>query len=229
LIVIIPARGGSKRILNKNRNLFNGIPIIIQVINILKSINEISRIVVSTDDPEIITLVSNEGIEVPFKRPSTLSDDLTGTLPVIKHAISELNLKEDQILACVYPTNIFINQEIVLKAQNSAISNSNSMTFTVKKYDHPIQRAFTLNNKNEVVLDLDSKLESRTQDLKDYFHDAGQIYAARTATWQRLDQIITSGSVALDISDHLHVDIDYPEDWAKAEQIYKLIEKKDYR
>jgi CMP-N-acetylneuraminic acid synthetase len=103
------------------------------------------------------------------------------------------------------------------------------MTFTVKKYDHPIQRAFTLNYKNEVVLDLDSKLGSRTQDLKDYFHDAGQIYAARTATWQGLDQIITSGSVALDISDHLHVDIDYPEDWAKAEQIYKLIEKKDYR
>jgi CMP-N-acetylneuraminic acid synthetase len=99
------------------------------------------------------------------------------------------------------------------------------MTFTVKKYDHPIQRAFTLNNKNEVVLDLDSKLESRTQDLKDYFHDAGQIYAARTATWQGLDQIITSGSVALDISDHLHVDIDYPEDWAKAEQIYMLMEK----
>lgn len=99
------------------------------------------------------------------------------------------------------------------------------MAFTVKKYDHPIQRAFTLNNKNEVVLDLDSKLESRTQDLKDYFHDAGQIYAARTATWQGLEQIITSGSVALDISDHLHVDIDYPEDWAKAEQIYKLMEK----
>lgn len=225
MIAIIPARGGSKRILNKNKKLFNGIPIIIQVVNILKSINEISRIVVSTDDTEIIKLVSNEGIEFPFIRPSTLSDDLTGTLPVIKHAISELNLKKDQIVACVYPTNIFINQEIVLKAQNSAIYNSNTMTFTVKKYDHPIQRAFSLNNKNEVVLDLDSKLESRTQDLKDYFHDAGQIYAARTATWQGLDQIITPGSVALDISDHLHIDIDYPEDWAKAEQIYKLMEK----
>ncbi len=225
MIVIIPARGGSKRILNKNKKQFIGIPIIIQVIRILKSISEINRIIVSSDDPEIISLASSEGIEVPFTRPSTLSDDLTGTLPVIKHAISKLNIKEDQIVACIYPTNIFINQEIVLKAKNSAISNSHAMTFTVKKYNHPIQRAFVLNKMNEVVLDLDSKLESRTQDLKDYFHDAGQIYAARTTTWQGLDQIITSGSIALDISDHLHVDIDYPEDWAKAEQIYKIVKK----
>jgi pseudaminic acid cytidylyltransferase len=225
LIAIIPARGGSKRILNKNKKLFNGIPIIIQVISILKSINEISQIVVSTDDPEIISLASNEGIDVPFQRPSTLSDDLTGTLPVIKHAINELKIKENQIVACVYPTNIFINEELVLKAKNSAISNSNKMTFTVKKYDHPIQRAFTLNYKNEVILDLDSKLESRTQDLKDYFHDAGQIYAARTTIWQGIDQMITSGSIALDISSQLHVDIDYPEDWAKAEQIYKFVGK----
>ena len=202
---------------------FNGIPIIIQVIRILKSIDEISRIVVSSDDPEIITIATNEGVEVPFKRPLTLSDDLTGTLPVIKHAINKLNIKEEQIVACIYPTNIFINQEIVLKAKNSARSNSNAMTFTVKKYDHPIQRAFMLNNKNEVILDLDSKLESRTQDLKEYFHDAGQIYAARTTFWRGIDQMITSGSIALDISSHLHVDIDYPEDWVKAEQIYKLM------
>ena len=224
MIAVIPARGGSKRILNKNKKLFNGIPIIIRVIRILKSINEISQIAVSTDDPEIISLVLNEGINVPFRRPLALSDDLTGTLPVIKHAINELNIKENQIVACVYPTNIFINEQLVLKAKNSAISNSSTMTFTVKKYVHPIQRAFMLNDNKEVIIDLESKLESRTQDLKEYFHDAGQIYAARTSTWQSVDQIITPGSIAIDISSQLDVDLDNPEDWVKAERIYKLKE-----
>jgi pseudaminic acid cytidylyltransferase len=229
LIAVIPARGGSKRIPNKNKKLLNGIPIIIHVIRILKSLNEISQIIVSTDDPEIVTLVSNEGIDVPFLRPSVLSDDLTGTLPVIKHAINELKIEEERTVACIYPTNIFINQELVLKVKNSTKSNSNTMTFTVKKYDHPIQRAFTLNDKNEVVLDLNSKLESRTQDLKDYFHDAGQIYAARTNIWKVIDQMITPGSIAIDISGHLHVDIDDPEDWAKAEHLHNLMGKWDHK
>lgn len=222
MIAIIPARGGSKRILNKNKKLFNGIPIITRVIRILKSINDISQIVVSSDDPEIISLAINEGLDVPFQRPSVLSDEITGTLPVIKHAINELKIEENQIVACIYPTNIFINEELVINAKNSVTHNSDTMTFTVKKFNHPIQRAFTLNSKNEVVVDLDSKLESRTQDLKEHFFDAGQIYAARSNIWQNINQIITPGSIAIDLSGDLNVDIDYPEDWVKAERLFEV-------
>lgn len=89
-VVIIPARGGSKRIPRKNIKPFAGKPMIAWSIEAALASGCFDRVIVSTDDEEIATVAREWGAEVPFRRPPELSDDHTGTIPVIAHAIEWL-------------------------------------------------------------------------------------------------------------------------------------------
>ena len=86
-VAVIPARGGSKRIPRKNIKMFNGRPMIAWSIKAAQDSACFEEILVSTDDPEIKEISLSLGASVPFVRPAELSDDKTGTLPVIAHAI----------------------------------------------------------------------------------------------------------------------------------------------
>jgi pseudaminic acid cytidylyltransferase len=222
LVIIIPARGGSKRIPKKNKKLFHGVPIIQEVINNLRSIPEISRIIISTDDPEIKSIAKNAGAEVPFIRPKNLSDDHTDTISVIKHALGQLDLKKSEIIGCVYSTSVFLNKELISRIHQTVGLNPEVFTFFAKEFEHPIQRAFTINENNKIVLDGLNSLDKRTQDYEPFFHDAGQIYAAYCSVWQKEDQIIRSGSVALLDQSIVTVDIDNERDWMFAELALNL-------
>ncbi len=222
MVIIIPARGGSKRIPKKNKKLFHGVPIIQEVINNLRSIPEISRIIISTDDPEIKSIAKNAGAEVPFIRPKNLSDDHTDTISVIKHALGQLDLKKSEIIGCVYSTSVFLNKELISRIHQTVGLNPEVFTFFAKEFEHPIQRAFTINENNKIVLDGLNSLDKRTQDYEPFFHDAGQIYAAYCSVWQKEDQIIRSGSVALLDQSIVTVDIDNERDWMFAELALNL-------
>jgi N-acylneuraminate cytidylyltransferase len=86
-LAVIPARGGSKRIPRKNIKLFCGKPIIGWSIEAAQDSECFDRIIVSTDDEEIADIARSFGAEVPFLRPKNLSDEHSGTIPVIAHAI----------------------------------------------------------------------------------------------------------------------------------------------
>ena len=102
-IAVVPARGGSKGILNKNRRLFLNKPLIEWTIRIAVESHIFDRIIVSTDDSETAVIAKNCGAEVPFIRPKSLASDVTSTADVIRHAVDWLELNED------YRTqNIFI-------------------------------------------------------------------------------------------------------------------------
>ena len=90
-IAIIPARGGSKRILNKNIKKFHGKPIIAWTIECAVKSNLFDKIIVSTDDKKIARVVKKIGAEVPFIRPKNLSQDTTPSIDVVIHAINEIN------------------------------------------------------------------------------------------------------------------------------------------
>ena len=90
-VAIIPARGGSKRIPRKNIKEFCGKPMIAWSIEAARESGCFDRIVVSTDDAEIAEVARQFGAEIPFMRPSSLSDDYTGTIPVIRHAVEWLS------------------------------------------------------------------------------------------------------------------------------------------
>ncbi|MDC1381649.1 acylneuraminate cytidylyltransferase family protein, partial [Octadecabacter sp.] len=87
ILAVIPARGGSKRIPRKNIKLFGGKPMIEWSIQAAHDSGVFDRIVVSTDDAEIAAVARDCGADVPFERPVELSDDHTGTIPVVAHAI----------------------------------------------------------------------------------------------------------------------------------------------
>ena len=116
-IAIIPARGGSKRIARKNIRIFSGRPIIAWPIIAAKSSNIFDKVIVSTDDDEIAEVSKKNGAEIPFIRPKELSDDFTGTIPVVKHAINWLNKNFANVenVCCIYATAPFVEKKYLLE------------------------------------------------------------------------------------------------------------------
>ena len=97
ILAIIPARGGSKSIPNKNMKLLRGKPLIEYTIRSSKNSIFIRRIILSSDDNHIISYCRSRGIEVPFIRPERLARDDTPMLEVIVHALNFLKEKENYI------------------------------------------------------------------------------------------------------------------------------------
>lgn len=94
IIGIIPARGGSKRIPRKNLAVIGGMPLIGFTIEAARRSKRLTRVIVSTDDPEIAEVARSFGAEVPFIRPKDLAADLTPDLPVFEHALRFLSERE---------------------------------------------------------------------------------------------------------------------------------------
>jgi N-acylneuraminate cytidylyltransferase len=220
MIAIIPARSGSKRILNKNRKLFIGIPIIERVIKNLIGSQLFDQIIVSTDDPLIADISKSAGAAVPFLRPFELSDDYTDTISVVKHALLELDIHENELVNCVYPTSVFLNKEIISRVCDSTLKNPDNFSFVATSYSHPIQRALKLDTNGLVKKFVSEDINSRTQDNEQFFHDAGQIYSAFCKVWKTNTQIIQERAVGINFPGNAFVDIDNPEDWARAELLY---------
>lgn len=90
ILALIPARGGSKGIPDKNIRELAGLPLIAHSIRCAKMCPQVDRVIVSTDDPEIRRIALEHGGEVPFLRPSELASDETPMWPVVQHALSEI-------------------------------------------------------------------------------------------------------------------------------------------
>ena len=90
-IAIIPARGGSKRILRKNMVLCGGRPLLAHTFEAAKASHRLDRIVLSTDDPEIADFGRSSGIEVPYMRPPQLAADDTPMIAVLQNLLEWLD------------------------------------------------------------------------------------------------------------------------------------------
>lgn len=108
VLAVIPARGGSKGLPGKNIRLFAGLPLIAHSILFSKLCPEISRVVVSTDSPEIADIARQFGAEVPFMRPSDLAQDDTPIWPVLRHALEAVEQQDGtqyEMLLLLDPTS----------------------------------------------------------------------------------------------------------------------------
>ena len=118
-VAIIPARGGSKGILRKNIKELCGKPLIAYIIETALKVEELDRVIVSTEDNEIAATAKKYGAEVPFIRPEELTEDETPTLPVLQHAVKYLaeeeNYKPD-IVVLLYATSPLLRAERVTEA-----------------------------------------------------------------------------------------------------------------
>ncbi len=228
-IAIIPARGGSKRIKNKNIKLFCGKPIIYYTIKAARNSKIFNKIIVSTDSFKIKKISEKYGAEVPFIRPSTLSDDFTSTIDVIKHAIKTIsNIDNKKInICCIYPTSPLIRKNDLVNSYKKFSKKKYSFFFSAAKFNYPVQRGFFLNKKNYIRVLNKKNYKKRSQDLKQIFHDAGQFYWATNKTWINKKMVFNNKS-SIFLLPRLRVqDIDTLEDWKIAEKLYKLNNEKN--
>ena len=226
-LAVIPARGGSKRIPRKNIKPFGGKPMIAWSIEAAQHTGLFDRIVVSTDDEEIATIARKYGAKVPFLRPAELSDDHTGTAPVIAHAIQwHVTHGFDPLeTCCIYATAPFLKSEYIQLGSNILDSSDADFAFAVTSYAFPIQRAVKLREDGRMEMFDPSQFYVRSQDLLEAYHDAGQFYWGTRDAWLSGTPIFGPKSAPVCLPRHLVQDIDTPEDWEQAELMMEVLRK----
>ena len=224
-LILIPARGGSKRIPKKNIKFFKGKPIIEWSIKQALNTNSFNKVVVSTDDDEIARISKLAGAEVPFMRPKEFSDDFSTTSEVVKHTIKWFK-KEGIIfenVCCLYPTSPFVKESYLSNALKELKNCKKEVfVFSATSYASPIQRAFYIDKNGFSKMFYKDSFKSRTQDLKKAFHDAAQFYLASSKTWLSKKNIL-EGCKPFLLPRMLVQDIDSLEDWDNAEIIFDVM------
>jgi N-acylneuraminate cytidylyltransferase len=222
-LAVIPARGGSKRIPRKNIRPFAGKPIIAYSIEAALACGLFDKVVVSTDDQEIAAVARQHGAELPFVRPKTLSDDFTGTNAVVSHAIQwhrDEGIDVDYV-CCIYATAPFVQPHYLKAGFDSLVSSGKSFAFSVTSFPFPIQRAVRINSDGALEAMFPEHVATRSQDLEEAYHDAGQFYWGRAEAFVEARPLFSPESVPVILPRHLVQDIDTIEDWRRAELMYQ--------
>lgn len=224
-ICIIPARGGSKRISRKNIRDFCGLPMIAWSIRAAKKSGCFERVVVSTDDDEIAETAQSYGAEAPFRRSKVLADDYTPTVPVIADAIERLNVVAHTPVCCLYATAPFVTPDDLRAGLIRLEETGAPFILSVTTYAFPIQRALRRNSAGEVEMFDPAQMQTRSQDLEEAWHDAGQFYWGRAESWASNQGIFGQGTQGLALPRHRVQDIDTEEDWMRAERMMSSLAK----
>jgi N-acylneuraminate cytidylyltransferase len=223
-LCIIPARGGSKRIPRKNIKDFLGKPIIAYSIEAALHSGLFDEVMVSTDDKEIAEIALKFGAKVPFMRSPRNSDDFASTYDVIYEVIikyKEILNKEFSSLCCIYSCAPFVSKEILIEGFQKLNKDNFDSVFPIVPYSFPIQRALSLNDGKISMID-EKYLITRSQDLEDKYHDAGQFYWCNTEKLILNSKILTKNSGSIVVSELKAQDIDTEIDWKLAELKFKL-------
>lgn len=223
-IAIITARGGSKRIPRKNIKEFLGKPIIYYSIKAALESEIFETVIVSTDDEGIAGLSIKYGAEVPFLRSATTSNDQATTEDVIKEVILEYQKRGKMFdyICCIYPTAPFVTGEKIKKAMDVLRSSIAHSIIPIVKFSYPPQRSFVLRN-GKVSMKYPEFIETRSQDLEEWYHDCGQFYCIKTQAFLKHEEILTHNSIPFLISELEVQDIDTEEDWKLAELKYMML------
>ena len=185
------------------------------------------RIIVSTDDEEIAEVARSLGAEVPFLRPGHLADDQATTQEVIGHVLDWLQQqgKICEALCCLYATAPFV-QPTDLQSAEKMLSDAEAGTvvFAATSFVFPIQRAVRINSEGYSSMFQPDQFATRSQDLEEAFHDAGQFYWATPQTWSTVVNLF-EGARPIILPRWRVQDIDTEEDWFRAELMHQLLEQ----
>jgi pseudaminic acid cytidylyltransferase len=223
-ICVIPARGGSKRIPNKNIKNFFGKPLLSYSIEVAKRSKLFDKIIVSTDSQEISKIAQQYGAEVQM-RPDLLSDDFTGTGDVVNYVVD--TLKKDgfvfDYLCTIYATAPLLDEKYLIEGFSQLKLSDAKQAFSVTSMPFPIQRTFKIEN-NRCKMFTPEFFNTRSQDLEEAYQDAGQFY------WENLhkqfaDIPFGKDSIPIVLPRHLVQDIDTIEDWERVQYMYKVVNK----
>lgn len=223
-IAIIPARGGSKRIPNKNIKDFFGKPIIAYSIEAALGSGLYDEVMVSTDCDLIKEVALKYGAKVPFLRSSVNSNDFATTFDVLEEVLrwykqNGINFNE---ATCIYACAPFTTIHL-LKKSIQLLEKGCDCVFPVIQYSHPIQRALEMNTHGNIISFFDVDNSARTQDFKKAFHDAGMFYTFDVEKLLINKSLRTENTIAIEIDELAAHDIDNESDWKLAELKFKLL------
>jgi CMP-N-acetylneuraminic acid synthetase len=216
-IAIIPARGGSKRIPEKNIQLFGGIPLLIHSINYaLENSAFIDAVYVSTDDAMIKKIALDHGVEV-IDRPEALSGDLEPTISAMKHVLVSIETDVENVVL-LQPTNPLRPQNLLKEAFEEFQKGKYNSLFTVTRNHQKFGKIAA--NKFEPF---NYSIGQRSQDLEPLYFENGLLYITKASLILK-DIIISENAFPFEVN-HIfaNVDIDTPEDFEYGEYLYLKI------
>lgn len=226
VLAIIPARGGSKGVPGKNIKNLGGKPLIAYTIERAFESKKLSKIVLSSEDEEIINTAKNLGIEVPFVRPMELATDQAKSIDVVNHAVLELE-KNNEFFDAVCLLQIsspFREKGFIDKAIQKFIDENVDALISVLKVPHEFNPHWTFIPDNTGHLRIstgDKEIITRRQDLPTSYYRDGSIYITKT-------DIIKKGSFYgeklgyIENNPKYFINIDTLEDWKKAKEWIRI-------
>lgn len=220
---IIPARGGSKRIPRKNIKDFLGRPVISYSIHTAISSKIFEEVFVSTDDEEIAEIAKNFGANADILRSSDSSHDNSTTADVLSEILNYERFKDLEFICCLYPVAPLISKGLLTKAFNLLTNEKYNSVLPITEFEYPVQRRLQKQS-NELLIFSESQHENtRTQDLKTYYHDAGMFYFIRVSSFKKDKKLLSNPTFGIELERTKVQDIDTLTDWKLAELKYKLI------
>lgn len=228
-LVIIPARGGSKGIPHKNIKLLYGKPLIYYSIDVARRFVPDDNICVTTDDDEIIRIVEDYGLKVPFKRPAELATDTASSNDVLVHALNYFEKKGRtfDVVILLQPTSPFRKVEF-LKEAVALYDSSLDMVVSVKETSsNPYYNCFEENDQGMLSISKTSvKPITRRQDAPKVWEYNGSIYIINTKSLKEKGMSHFNLKKKYVMDDLYSVDLDNMFDWKIAELLLqdKIIE-----
>lgn len=223
ILVVIPARGGSKGIPHKNIKELYGKPLITYSIDVARQIVPDENICVSTDDDEIICIVESYGLSVDFKRPDYLSTDQAGTNGVLLHALDfyEKQGRLFDVLILLQPTSPF-RKITHLKEALALYDSSIDMVVSVKETaTNPYYNSFEEDKEGLLTVSKgDGKIERR-QDAPKVWEFNGSIYVINPTSLKEKGLSGFTRIKKYEMDDIHSVDLDTMFDWKIAELMLK--------
>lgn len=223
ILVIIPARGGSKGIPHKNIKPLNGKPLIHYTIDEAREIVDDVDICVSTDDPEIIKCVEDYGLKVPFVRPAELATDTAGTYEVLLHALDfyeNLGRHYDVVLL-LQNTSPFRKAEQIKEALNLYTSDVDMVVSVKECPANPYYCVFEEDSNGYLHVCKGDGNIFRRQDAPKVYEYNGAIYIMNTQTLKTTHMHKMQKRVKYVMDDRSSFDLDTMWDWQMAEMMAK--------
>ncbi|MGM0635484.1 MAG: cytidylyltransferase domain-containing protein [Bacteroidota bacterium] len=227
ILAIIPARGGSKGVPRKNIKELGGKPLLAYTADAALASNLISKVILSTEDEEIMKVGKSLGLDVPFQRPSELAQDQSGSLGVVQHAIQFFEDKGvffDAVIL-LQVTSPFRETGFIDQALEKFIASKAEALISVLPVPHEYNPHWVFeadNNDNLSIATGEKQIIKRRQDLPTAYFRDGSIYITKT-------EVIKQGSFFGEKLSYIksnpakYVNIDTLDDWKKAEEMLKEI------
>lgn len=227
LLVVIPARKGSKGIPGKNKKLLNGKPLIQYSIEAALQTVGKKQICVTTDDEDIITLSENLGVKPKFKRSKELSSDTANSRDVILDAIEKYKEGDFDHVLLLQPTSPFRTANHIKRALEQYEQNMLNLDMLVgvkESSTNPYYNLFEENNEGFLEKSKTSTI-TRRQDLPPVYEYNGAIYIFSVKTIQSKNFNNMEKILKFEMDEISSFDIDTKLDWLIAETIATNIDE----